>query len=715
MPEGWEREIRKLRNVEPREHVIRDRAAHGPSPDRGRPRRNALVAGLVAGAVAIAGVVFLGQLDDEGREIGGGTGVLPTLLVTFESGRMIVDQPDEQIQRVNTTIVYGDAHEENFTSTISESAHVDWVGVEDLTRFVPGPTAGSQVRFEADGENARVLIGQPGDWPEFERFTEIDRLPEEPGDYVLMFEATYAEGVARTARFVRVVGPSEFQIVAEAGGGLDAATAIAYVDGRRSDGFLSASWFTEGDDEVQSVPRSPTFADGDRVELAPGSAVALASTATEARAGLLENYSVGDSASALPLDLVQGNSTLDRSDGRYLLALDLTWISAAPGTGNFTVEERAYFYFPIEIVPASEQEPSPPPAETPTPEPGATDVVTIDIRRSSEETGDPEAIARFSTQEQRMCPDNWTLVNPDGTDESVIFDCGQSDVFQAPAGTPIEVTGDFATLNVSVGVSGNRDPGTSDVVPPLEPGTIITLAYEVTWDDGSEASFWLLLTVQDTGPATEEPGIVVHVYGLGERSYAQPTATFSFGGETRTACTQDYEWTRADGTTIGDEMPDTSACAGRAIEVPPGTPIAISSMSTTRVSTTRATTQFFEGDVGLVVSAEWPGGQATFIVPLTVSFTDPDLELVVLDCRTGDQVEFTGPDSRIEPGGSAYIVGNLPGFEQGDVVEQMTRVPGGEGGWAGVWQVVRDGAVVASVDYPDLSGAACEGTGIGGA
>ncbi len=120
-----------------------------------------------------------------------------------------------------------------------------------------------------------------------------------------------------------------------------------------------------------------------------------------------------------------------------------------------------------------------------------------------------------------------------GPTDSVIFDCGQSDVFQAPVGTPIEVTGDFATLNVSAGVTGNRLPGTGEEVPPLEPGTIITLAYEVTWDDGSEASFWLLLTVQDTEPTTEEPGIVVWIYGLGERSTEVPIITMTYGGETK--------------------------------------------------------------------------------------------------------------------------------------------------------------------------------------
>jgi hypothetical protein len=397
------------------------------------------------------------------------------------------------------------------------------------------------------------------------------------------------------------------------------------------------------------------------------------------------------------------NGAIPAETGRYVLRTKVTWDGGS-----------ATFLHQIQVVPAPGSRESPVTGNE-SPSPASPGSVVVDIRgRSSEEGPDPGATARFGDQEVRMCPDHWTLVNPDGTEESVIFDCGQSDVFQAPVGTPIEVIGDFATLNVSVGVTGNRLPGTGEAVPPLEPGTIITLAYEVTWEDGSEASFWLLLTVQDTEPTTEEPGIIVHVYGIGERSYAEPTATFSFAGKTKVACTQDYEWTRGDGTTISEEMPDTSACAGRAIEVPPGTSIAIQAATTTRVFTTRATTQFFEGDVGLVVSAEWAEGNATFVVPLTVAEATPDLELVVLDCRPEDRVEFTGPDERILPGGSAFIVGNLPGFERSDIVEQMTRTPEGDTEWSGVWQVVRDGDVVAAVDWDALSGTACRGSGIGG-
>jgi hypothetical protein len=215
-------------------------------------------------------------------------------------------------------------------------------------------------------------------------------------------------------------------------------------------------------------------------------------------------------------------------------------------------------------------------------------------------------------------------------------------------------------------------------------------------------------------------GIVVSVFGLGERSDEMPTASFSYGGEEKTACTQDYRWTLVDGTKLSgvadatgpDSIPE---CTGPATEVPPGTSIAIQTSSATRVVTTRTTTQFFEGAVGLVVSATWPEGEATFVIPLTVASDAPSLELVVLDCGLEEQVDFPAPNGpRILPGGSAYIVGNLPGFERGDVVEQMTRDQGGDSEWSGVWQVVRDGAVVASVDFPDLSGTACSGSGIGG-
>ncbi len=712
MPERWERELDELRQMEMREPAIRERIERGPTSDRGPSRKHSLVAGIAAGAVAVAGIAALWQLDRNPGGTGDATVDLPALVVTFQSGRMIVDQPDQQIQRVDTTIVYGDVREEDFTSTISETAHVDWVVVEDLTRFVPGPTAGSQVRFDADGENARVLIGRPTDWPEFDRFTEIDRLPEEPGDYVLVFEATYAEGIARTARSVQIVAPGTMQLAVTTQGW--DATADAYVDGARTDGLLSASWAEPiGNVDGDIEPTIPAFGPDAVIHLDPESPILLATEMANARGGFFGGHESVDIGAGMPLAF-SDVELAPSIEGQYLLALEVGW---DPGDGSLGGSPAALFLFPIEIV--TEHEPSPPTLETPTPEPGPADVVSVDIRRSSDESGDAGATARFGAQEQWMCPDHWTLVNPDGTEESIVFDCGQSDVFLAPVGTPIEVTGDFETLSVSAGVTGNRLPGTGEEVPPLEPGTIITLAYEVTWDDGSEASFWLLLTVQDTEPTTEEPGIVVWIYGLGERSTEVPIITMTYGGETKRGCTEAFEWTLPDGTRIDEAAGDGSLplCSPDPLfRVPPGTPITVEVPSATEVFVTRTTTPFFSGVDSFGASVRWPGeGEGDFIVPFDVAGSQSSVS-IELGCAVEDQVEFSTPDGpRLLPGGSAYITGNMEGFVQGDVVEQMTRYEGaGPGGWDGVWQVVRDGSIVATVDFGSLGGVACRGSGIGG-
>jgi hypothetical protein len=368
----------------------------------------------------------------------------------------------------------------------------------------------------------------------------------------------------------------------------------------------------------------------------------------------------------------------------------------------------------------TENERSSTPAETPTPSSGSSGSVVVDIRRASEETGGPEAIARFGSQEQWMCPDGMSVVNPDGTTDEIMLDCGQSDVFQAPVGTPIEVSGDFATLNVSAGVwGGNRHPGTGEAVPPLEPGTIITLAYEVTWDDGSEASFWLLLTVQDTEPATEEPGIVVWIYGLGERSTEVPIITMTYGGETKRGCTQGFEWTLVDGTRVHEDAGGNGSlpvCSSDPLfSVPPGIPITVEVPTATEVFVTRTTTPFYGGLDSFGASVRWLGeGRGEFTVPFEV-VGEAGSRQVALGCPTDDMVEFSTPDGpRILPGGSAYIRGNMAGFQQTDVIEQMTREPGGTTEWDGTWQVVRDGSVIAAVEFGSLRGVACRGSGIGG-
>ena len=101
-----------------------------------------------------------------------------------------------------------------------------------------------------------------------------------------------------------------------------------------------------------------------------------------------------------------------------------------------------------------------------------------------------------------------------------------------------------------------REPGTvgpaTDEVADAEPGAVVTYAYEVTWADGSEASFWLLLTVQGDPeePSASRPEFVIRYYGIGERSTERAHRHRHVRAETRRGCTQAFEWTLPDGTSV---------------------------------------------------------------------------------------------------------------------------------------------------------------------
>jgi hypothetical protein len=178
--------------------------------------------------------------------------------------------------------------------------------------------------------------------------------------------------------------------------------------------------------------------------------------------------------------------------GRSILTLDVTWDDG-----------RATFLFPIEIV-AAPQEDGRSPDEGVSPAPVPTDAVSIDIRRADAPTSkDPRAVARFGEEEIRMCPNGWSLVGPDEERNEVLFDCGQEREFTAAAGASVMVTGDFVTIDVTAVGHEDRTQYAPNEVPGLEPGSIVTFTFDVEWTDGSEASFWLLLTVSEGPPAAQ--------------------------------------------------------------------------------------------------------------------------------------------------------------------------------------------------------------------
>jgi len=90
------------------------------------------------------------------------------------------------------------------------------------------------------------------------------------------------------------------------------------------------------------------------------------------------------------------------------------------------------------------------------------------------------------------------------------------------------------------------------------------------------------------------------------------------------------------------------------------------------------------------------------VTPLPAGATD------ALDCPPGAFVSFGSPHMVVTPGGSAYIM-NTSGIGKFDNVVSVD--PNGEG----LWHVVRNGSVIAVVDYQTLDGVACAGSGVAGA
>ena len=80
-----------------------------------------------------------------------------------------------------------------------------------------------------------------------------------------------------------------------------------------------------------------------------------------------------------------------------------------------------------------------------------------------------------------------------------------------------------------------------------------------------------------------------------------------------------------------------------------------------------------------------------------------------LDCWIDDRKELRPPAGVDQPGPPAYFTVNLPWIEPSD---ELVRIAGSvELDQASRWVVIRDGLVVAEVDYPDLTGVACRSSG----
>ncbi|MGH2539161.1 MAG: TlpA family protein disulfide reductase [Actinomycetota bacterium] len=184
------------------------------------------------------------------------------------------------------------------------------------------------------------------DWPDLSRHSGVDRLPTDPGRYVMIFQAEYPEGVAMIARTVDLVAPGTVQIAATEGGGVGNASATFVVDGAAVPGILRESSFHHSDAvgllPGERPPGDPTF-----IDVSLRANIVLGEGPTDRRLRLSPEPPPWDDGVGTR---VEPGPLVEIDPGRYLLTYDVAWKHGRVGWDSEGTLETARFAFPIEIV-----------------------------------------------------------------------------------------------------------------------------------------------------------------------------------------------------------------------------------------------------------------------------------------------------------------------------------------------------------------------------
>jgi hypothetical protein len=635
MPERWERELRKLRGLEPREQMVREQVERGPSRNRWPGGRERVIAGLVAGVVFVAAAAFAREAflvtptEPEHRAGEAGSLDMPALTINAhaEPGQ---SSPPEALAR------YGDVE-----AVIPVQGGEGWGMGNAFPSAMFGPheaaiPVGAPMLIESNADQVEVSFDRA--YPDGDLIPQsidpgsIATLPSEPGQLLIQVSATWQDGRAEFSVFVDLYAPVD----------------VLDVDCRA---HRVPVW------QSRVVRAHP---DGIHATFQADVSRDLRIDAPGFRSGVLTTLEAGDTSLQIPIPP----------------GVAIVGCNNAPDS-QITVVDPGGFWAPAEVAC-----------------PSGDGVASV----AAEETGE-RLIDEATIVERLLTVQRSDEVVPPGYPEAVRAQPLPSKVVLRRDGQII------AELDVWLGIPA-RVEGVACSSAGIQP------------TQGAA-------TAMPPSPSAVDPAeIVVRIEGLGrsERSRDFPVMTMSFGGETALGCTEAFEWTTADLTRI-DEVSGRSGsilpqCSYDPLfVVPPRTPIVVETERGTEVSATRTTTPFFTGIDGVGVSVTWPDGNAVFLAYFEVRWDGPVPRNIVLDCSPTDRIPFPTPEGGfIMPGGSAFIRGNMTGFLQSDVIEQMTkRDGGGAGGWDGTWQVVRNGSIVAAVEFPSLSGVACRGSGIGGA
>jgi hypothetical protein len=772
MTERWERELSKLRSTELPEEVW-DRAQRGPTGDGLPPRRERIVAGVVAAVVFLAAGSFAWQAL---RETGPSPGGAPSdqaalsLEVVDSSGAGGFPQ---------ITLAYGGVETRGspMSYTWGDSI-VDTIALELAHRpFFPIPQ-GTVVSVSGSAPSAEVWLA---DRTSLKRVTDLSivdgrtRLDADPGRYALGVTGSWSEGKVTFYFPLDVTATGAQPPTASLRFGSDGATALTF------DGATVAATPTDAELQHGTVSVREVSAPSTPIEVPTGTQIWVAgdrpqwlSMAWWTRQGDSIEQTVPISSPAIEV----------LGPGTYQLLVGFR--SQGSGAVGSSLSMRV-------VDPGLQPTPPPSPAELRVIGDGGPPIADLSFGGLS-----------LSGERGTYC---W---NQDGVGtcaDAAPFDLPTRSIY-LPLGTSIAIAGDVGKVQVTL---TRLDPATPfSSRETLRPGDLFSLphrqgavgAYALdvfgTWPKGdADFQFGIQLVAPDAAPALTPPPTAAADVGRvvcrpGGAQVLTPTVAAQPDGvrisfENRSGARQ-YELRgpsdpvgsgqggRLEGSTTTRTLtlePGrwTVACVDPRRQGPVAVPVATFTVidpagywvpwNTTcadgdvhgrvgvmgdfaELDPTAAATAFAPYLRGLRADdlVVKPGYASTsFKVPLYVVERDGivvarlvvirSLQLTMcrgshidvartpqeaLACPSPDQLPVAPTGNMLDqPGGAAFITVNIPGIMQSDTVVQVTSEPGGQTEWSGTWDVVRDGSVLAVFDFDTLHGTACAGSGIGGA
>jgi hypothetical protein len=774
MTERWQRELSKLRSAELPDEVW-DRAQRGPTGDGLPPRRERIVAGVVAAVVFLAAGSFAWQtLRETGPSPGGARSDQAALALE------VVDSPGAggfpQI-----TLAYGGVETRGTPMSYTwGNSIVDTIALDLAHRpFFPIPQ-GTVVSVSGSAPSAEVWLADRTSLKRMHDLSIVDgrtRLDADPGRYALGVTGSWSEGKVTFYFPLDLTAPGAQPPTASLRFGSDGATALTidgatvaatpteaelkhgtvsvrvvsapsapievptgtqiWVAGDRPRWLSMAWWTSQGDSIEQTVPVSSPAIE----VLGPGMYQLLV--------GFREQGSgaVGSSFSIRVVDLgLQPTPPPSRAELRVIGHGGPPVADLSFGGSSITGERGTYCWDQAGVGSCADAAPFGPPARSIDLPLGtsiaiAGDVGKVQVTLTRLDPGTP-----FSSRETLRPGDLFSLPHRRGALGAYALDVfgtwpeGDAD-FQfgihlvAPDAAPAVTPTPTPTAAADVGRVVCRSSGAEVLTPTVAAQRD---GVRISFENLSSARQYELRGPSDplgsgqggrlegsttTRTMTLEPGrwTVACVDPRQQGPVAVPSATF-------TVIDPAGYWVPWNPTCGNGEVNGRIAVIGGLAELDPA-------------AAATAFAPYLRG-LGSQDGILKPGYVSTsFKVPTYVVVRDGvvvarlvvirSLQLTMcrgshldvartpeeaLACLSQDRVPVAPTGNMLDqPGGAAFITVNIPGILQSDAVVQVTAEPAGQTVWSGAWDVVRDGSVLAVFDFDSLHGTACAGSGIGGA